>query len=145
MQGGLTTFGAMHHLRGQSGFWEALSDCLPEHSQRQLELEDSSDLCQDWLQRSHTTWRFYAESAALQIISLEAYRQPRPEKGQSISSPEKFSQCNAWEYSALLHCHTCELGFSCMLHAFDRMSVRSGLGRHVMFCVLQRNMLMYLP
>ena len=73
----------MHYLESQPGFWQALSNCLPEHTQRQLDLEDSSDPCQNWLQRSDVTWRYSAESAALQIIALEAYRQPRSDKGQS--------------------------------------------------------------
>lgn len=71
----------MDHLKSENGFWEALSSCIPEHTQRQLKLGDSSDPLQDWLQQADTAWRLHAESSALQVIALEAYRHLEPESG----------------------------------------------------------------
>ena len=70
----------MDKLREQPDFWQALLACIPERTQRQLDLEDSSDARQSWLDRQEAAWRFLAESAALQILALEAFRHPKTGK-----------------------------------------------------------------
>lgn len=77
------TYGAKIALEGQTGFWGKLAACLPETTQRQLVLEDSEGVTQEWLEPSVSHWRYLAESTALQIVALEAFRFPRPTSSRS--------------------------------------------------------------
>lgn len=78
LQGGSTTFKAMQLLRSQPGFWSAIVACVPESLQRTLELDDDAqNPVEFWSRRIDVAWKLASEAAALQLLALEAYRNPQ--------------------------------------------------------------------
>ncbi len=82
---------AVELLRQQPGFWEAVAACLPERPSgdeagARSGAEQGDDADEERGEPgggADAAWRLAADAAALQLLALEAYAQPRSPDGET--------------------------------------------------------------
>ena len=91
MQAESMAWRAVELLRQQPGFWEAVAGCLPDKASdaepsghSEAEEEDADEALGDPARGGDAAWRLAIDAAVLQLLSLEAFAQPRSPDGEAF-------------------------------------------------------------
>ena len=87
---------AVELLRQQPGFWEAVAGCLPERPSGDEASARSGAEQGEPGGGADAAWRLAADAAALQLLALEAYAQPRSPDGEACVQ-QRYLRSGRWD------------------------------------------------